>query len=183
METVVETERLVLRRLGPADIDELLVLHNDPDVMRFLDGGTPKSRADIEREYHDRLLPYDYLAGIEKATGSFVGWYSLHVARGAGRDDAPGDYWLGYRLHKRYWGRGYATEGVRALIHDGFTTRGVLRVRATTMAVNTRSRQVMERCGLTYVRTFHEEWDDPLPGTEHGEVEYALTKSEWEHTR
>jgi RimJ/RimL family protein N-acetyltransferase len=150
VETVVQTDRLVLRPFVPADIDELVVLH-------------------------------DYLAGVEKRSGRFVGWYGLHVARGSGRDDAPGDYWLGYRLHKWCWGNGYATEGVRALIANGFTKLGVLRVRATTMAVNTRSRQVMERCGLRYVRTFHEQWDDPLPGTEHGEVEYALTKPDWDH--
>lgn len=180
MEPVVETERLVLRRFVPTDIDELFVLHNDPDVMRFLDGGAPKKRAEIEREYHERFVAYDYLAGVEKASGEFVGWYGLHVARGNGHDDEAGDYWLGYRLHKACWGKGYATEGVRALIANGFTELGVRRVRATTMAVNTRSRQVMERCGLAYVRTFHEEWDDPLPGTEYGEVEYALTKPDGE---
>jgi len=54
------------------------------------------------------------------------------------------------------------------------------RVWAQTMAVNSRSRRVMEKAGLAYVRTSHEEFDDPLPGTEHGEVEYALTKAEWE---
>ena len=69
------------------------------------------------------------------------------------------------------------------MIDDGFLRRGVERVRATTMAVNTPSRGVMERAGLSYVRTFHEEWDDPLPGTELGEVEYALTRRTWERRR
>ena len=67
------------------------------------------------------------------------------------------------------------------MIHKGFTELGVQRIRAETMAVNSRSRWVMEKAGLVHVRTFHEEWDDPLPGTEHGEVEYALTKADWEH--
>ena len=48
------------------------------------------------------------------------------------------------------------------------------------MVVNTRSRQVMERCGLRYVRTFHLEWDDPIEGTEQGEVEYELRRTDWE---
>ena len=48
------------------------------------------------------------------------------------------------------------------------------------MTVNTASRRVMERCGLRYVRTFHLEWDDPIEGTEHGDVEYELTKADWE---
>jgi hypothetical protein len=42
------------------------------------------------------------------------------------------------------------------------------------MAVNAGSRRVLERAGLRYVRTFHLDWADPLPGAEHGEVEYAL---------
>jgi hypothetical protein len=47
------------------------------------------------------------------------------------------------------------------------------------MAVNHASRRVMEKAGLEYVRTFHLEWEDPLPGTEYGEVEYALTRDDW----
>jgi len=66
------------------------------------------------------------------------------------------------------------------LIRRGFTELGARRVWAWTMAVNTRSRRVMEKVGLAHVRTFYEEWDDFLPGTEHGEVEYALTKADWE---
>ena len=47
------------------------------------------------------------------------------------------------------------------------------------MAVNTPSRRVLERVGLRHVRTYHEHFDDPIPGTEQGEVEYAVTRSEW----
>ncbi|GGM30496.1 GNAT family N-acetyltransferase [Micromonospora yangpuensis] len=79
---------------------------------------------------------------------------------------------LGYRLRRVAWGRGLATEGSRALLRYAFDTVGVRRVWAQTMAVNTRSRAVLERAGLRYVRTFHLHFDDPIPGTEHGEVEY-----------
>ena len=54
------------------------------------------------------------------------------------------------------------------------------RVVAQTMAVNTASRRVMEKAGLTLERTFHRSWADPIEGAEHGEVEYALTKADWE---
>lgn len=50
---------------------------------------------------------------------------------------------------------------------------------AQTMAVNTRSRRVMEKAGLRHVRTFHPHWADPFPGTEHGEVEYELLREDW----
>lgn len=54
---------------------------------------------------------------------------------------------------------------------------------AQTMAVNAASRRVMEKCGLRYVRTFHLAWDDPIDGTEEGEVEYELLRTEWEARR
>ena len=50
---------------------------------------------------------------------------------------------LGYRLRKSAWGKGYATEGSRALIRKGFTEYGVQRVVAAAMAVNQASRRVM----------------------------------------
>jgi RimJ/RimL family protein N-acetyltransferase len=47
------------------------------------------------------------------------------------------------------------------------------------MAVNTASRRVMEKAGLRYARTFHLEFDDPIDGTELGEVEYELRREDW----
>ncbi|MEO7125325.1 MAG: GNAT family protein, partial [Nakamurella sp.] len=52
-----------------------------------------------------------------------------------------------------------------------------------TMAVNTASRRVMEKAGLRFVRTFDADWPVRIPGDEHGDVEYALTRQEWEKTR
>lgn len=50
---------------------------------------------------------------------------------------------------------------------------------AETMAVNTASRATMNSVGLHYQRTLHREWDDSLPGSELGEVEYAITRTQW----
>ena len=86
---------------------------------------------------------------------------------------------LGYRLRRSAWGHGYATEGARALVRRAFAGLGVQEVVATTMAVNTGSRRVLEKAGLRLARTVHLDWPDPLPGTEHGEVEYRLRRAEW----
>jgi RimJ/RimL family protein N-acetyltransferase len=48
------------------------------------------------------------------------------------------------------------------------------------MAVNVGSWRVMEKAGLRHVRTFHQPWPDKIDGEEHGDVEYALTRDEWE---
>ena len=65
------------------------------------------------------------------------------------------------------------------MIEKGFAELGVERVVAFTMVVNVASRRVMEKAGLKYVRTFHQAWPDHIEGEEHGDVEYALTRSEW----
>jgi RimJ/RimL family protein N-acetyltransferase len=184
----LETDRLVLRRLTPADVDAIVELDSDPAVMRYINGGRPTPRAEVEDEilpfwlaFYEHDHGYGFWAAIEKSTGWFLGWFHLRP-HGTGSDqDVPARerVELGYRLRRAAWGRGYATEGSRALIRKGFTDLDVERVYAETMVVNTASRRVMEKAGLRYVRTFHADWPDKIPGDEHGDVEYALTRAEW----
>ena len=183
MEVFLETERLVLRRFTKADAENLFELDGDPEVMRFLTGGEPTPRDVIENEtlpsflrYHECFEGFGFWAATEKSTGEFLGWFEFRPVEGGGTEEVE----LGYRLRRSAWGKGYATEGSRALIHKGFTELGVRRVVAQTMAVNVASRRVMEKAGLTYVRTFHREWPERIEGAERGEVEYALTKAAWE---
>ncbi|MDD9369291.1 MAG: GNAT family N-acetyltransferase, partial [Acidimicrobiales bacterium] len=80
---------------------------------------------------------------------------------------------------RRCWGKGLASEASRALLGHAFDTVGQRRVIAQTMAANTGSRRVMEAIGMRYVRTFFTAWEDPLPGSELGEVEYEMTRTMW----
>ena len=185
MEVFLETERLILRRFTADDVDLLVELDSDPAVMRYINGGRATPREKIEREElphffecYERYDGYGFWAAMEKSSGAFVGWFHLRPRRD-GRADEPE---LGYRLRRSAWGKGYATEGSRALIEKAFTDLGAQRVWAETMAVNTASRRVMEKAGLRFVRTFHQEWPDKIEGDEEGDVEYALTRSEWEAT-
>ena len=179
----METERLVLRQFTVDDVDNLVALDADPEVMHFITGGKATPRDVIEHDhlpwflgYYERGDRYGFWAAIEKSTGAFLGWFHFRPAEGYPSDEPE----LGYRLRRSAWGKGYATEGSRALIRKGFTELGVRRVMAETMAVNTASRRVMAKAGLTLVRTYHREWPDRIPGDEHGIVEYALTRADWE---
>jgi RimJ/RimL family protein N-acetyltransferase len=182
----LETDRLVLRRFTADDADLLVELDNDPEVMRYINGGTPVSREEIVTDYlpaflsyYDRFEGYGFWAAIEKATERFVGWFHLRP----GPEDPPTEPELGYRLHRAAWGGGLATEGSRALIDKAFADLGATRVHASTMAVNVGSRRVMEKAGLRYVRMFHGEWPVRIPGNEEGDVEYAIERSDWEDGR
>jgi RimJ/RimL family protein N-acetyltransferase len=182
MRVFLETERLLLRRFTESDVANLHDLDGDPEVMRFVNGGKPVSRDVIREETlprflraYERFEGFGVWAAIERSTGKFVGWFAFYPRK----DAVPEEVELGYRLRRSAWGKGYATEGSRALIRKGFTELGVQRVVAETMAVNAASRRVMEKAGLKYVRTFHQEWPERIEGDEHGDVEYALTKTDW----
>lgn len=178
----LETQRLTLRRFTPDDVDLLADLDSDPDVMFWITGGRTTTREEIERDvlpafvsYYERYDGYGFWAAIERATGEFLGWFHFRPAPGHPVDEPE----LGYRLRRSAWGKGIATEGSIALIDKGFRDHGVRRVLAETMAVHDASRRVMEKAGMRLVRTFHQDWPDKIPGDEHGDVEYAITREEW----
>lgn len=192
MQLFLGTERLILRRFTVADAAHLCALDADPAVMRYLTGGVPTPCDVIRQEILPRFLrsyvagtPYGYWAATMRATGGFVGWFSLCPTDAAAADEAA----LGYRLRGAFWGQGYATEGARALIAAGFAAPGLRRIVATTYQDNLGSRRVMEKAGLTFVRAFRLTAEElATPGTYHitapvpwdgDDVEYALTREEW----
>jgi RimJ/RimL family protein N-acetyltransferase len=182
MEAFVETDRLVLRRFTRDDLDLIVDLDSDPQVKRYIDNGAEVDRDELAEMldwwlgWYDRYAGYGFWAAIDKLTGRFLGWFHLRPGEGAG----PQEPELGYRLRRDAWGQGYATEGSIALIDKAFAELGAERVYASTMVVNVASRRVMEKAGLRYVRTFHADWPVRIPGDEHGDVEYAIDRSEWE---
>ena len=115
------------------------------------------------------------------AGGDFVGWWILQPPHGPDQPKVAGEADLGYRLLRRHWRRGYASEGARELIRYGFDDLGLDRIFAQTMAANAASRATLSAVGLTYVRGFvsGDPYDDLVPGAEQGEVEYEITRSTW----
>ena len=177
----LETERMLLRRFTIDDVDALLALDSDPLVRRFVEDGEPVNREEavstIEHflGYYERSDIFGFWAAVEKHSGRFLGWFHFRP-RG---DAAPDEPELGYRLVSSAWGQGYATEGSRALIDKGFESPAVSRVVAETMAVHTASRRVMEKAGMRLVRSFRAEWPVRIAGDEDGDVEYAISRTEW----
>jgi RimJ/RimL family protein N-acetyltransferase len=116
---------------------------------------------------------------IGSSGGEPIGLWMLQPPHGPSQPRVPGEADLGYRLPQRHWRRGYASEGARELVRHGFEDLGLTRIFAQTMAVNQPSRATMVAVGLTFVRTFAEEYDVPIPGQDQGEVEYDITQQRW----
>src|SRR5687768_14344074 len=151
MHVFLETERLILRRFTADDVANLVDLDGDPAVMRYLTGGPPTPREEIEGDilpaflgYYSRFAGYGFWAAIEKASGEFLGWFHLRPKEA----DPPDEPELGYRLRASAWGKGCGTEGSRALIDKAFTELGARRVVAITYQENVASSRVMEKVGM-----------------------------------
>ena len=174
----LETDRLILRRLTDDDLDLLLDLDSDPDVTFFITGGVSEFTESMLRHWlteYERWPGFGTWGVIEKNTNDFIGWFHLRPEEGA--EDEPE---LGYRFKRAAWGKGYATEGSRALIDLAFSELGATRVFAYALAIHAASRRVMVKSGLRFIRLFHGDWPYKIPGDEHGDVEYAITRDEWE---
>ncbi|KAK3180998.1 hypothetical protein K4F52_007670 [Lecanicillium sp. MT-2017a] len=179
----LQTERLELVPLAAEHESNIVALNADASVMKYIEGrGHTKEEAlaeHAERLHGGTLVPgLGYWAGFKD--GNFIGWWALSPVVGDSGIPESSKASLGYRLLPAYWRQGLAKEGSRELLRHGFKDLGMEAVYAETMAVNVPSRATMESCGMRHVRTFYLEFDDPLPGTEHGEVEYRITRSEWE---
>ena len=150
MDVYLETERLLLRRVTPDDVDLLVELDSDPEVMRYITGGRSTPRDDYEREYlpswleyYDRYEGYGFFIALEKATGEFLGWFQLRPRRGGPSDDVE----LGYRLRRSAWGKGYAREGAAAALAYARETLGRTDVISLIRPANTPSIRVAEALG------------------------------------
>ena len=145
---LLETERLVLRRVTMADLDEMARLNSDREVMRYIGNGAVWTRAQSETRIRRILKVYEIFPGLglwigeEKANRRFVGAFVLIYIPNTVEVE------VGYRLSKSAWGRGFATEGARALVRYGITELGLDRVVGLTHPANDASKRVLMKAGL-----------------------------------
>ena len=168
MKIFIETERLILRQFTEADVELLFELDSDLEVTRFTKLGDrqnkPTPYPTIKNEFLPKIIKYyqlyqsyGYWAAIEKSSQKFMGWFhfrpGLDSYMGARLYEAN-DLEIGYRLKRVFWGKGYATEGGKALIRKGFLELGVQRIVASALSENQASIRVMEKIGLKFERKF-----------------------------
>lgn len=179
MEIFLESERLILRRFTEDDADNLFELDSDPEVVRYANpGGKTRTYEEITDEVLPRFLfeyekygHFGHWAAVEKSSGGFIGWFEFRPFA----EDLE-EIELGYRLKKSAWGRGYATEGSRALVRKGFAELGVRRIVAIALVVNTASVRVMQKAGLK----FEKRGMYPMyPDRDMEEVWYGLEKDDF----
>lgn len=148
------TDRFLLRSWLESDLADLVDLDADPEVMQHINGGIPTSleavRASLqviqnyEKRYNGELGNW---IAVNRATSEFIGWFHLRPDKQNLNDRTRLE--LGYRLKRKFWGKGVATEISRALIDKAWKV-GAKEVFARTHHSNLRSARVMEKIGMHF---------------------------------
>jgi RimJ/RimL family protein N-acetyltransferase len=145
---VLETERLILRRMALSDVDNLLGIFSDPVAMRYYPGTRDRQETIGWIEWTLGNYERDGIGlwvAILKETGEFAGQCGLVVQEVDGRREVE----IGYLFLRRCWGRGLATEAARACRNHGFDRLGYDRLISLIRPDNLPSRRVAERVGMT----------------------------------
>lgn len=177
MKIFTETERLILREVLPTDTDGFFELDSDPEVHKYL-GNKPiqnKSQAEeiitfIRNQYIDNGI--GRWAMVEKSTNSFIGWTGLKLV--TEKINNQSNYHdLGYRLIRKFWGKGYATESAIASLNYGFTNLNLHEIVGIAHINNTASNAILKKTGFRFVKQF--EYDHATHNW------YCINKNEWKN--
>ena len=151
----LETERLILRPWSLDDADAYYEgILADPDVMRYLPGGTPRPREAAERSInwfnkHGDDHGFTLWAVEEKSSGALVGNAGLvYIPNSPGREVE-----VAYTLAKAFWGKGIATEAARASLKYGFETCNLPEIYGLAFPDNVPSQNVLRKIGMVYEGT------------------------------
>src|SRR5918999_744922 len=144
----IETERLLLRPFEPADAGEIDPIYREcwPYFPAPLSSSLAQTQGIVERSVAMQAEHgFSFWLVRERATGAAVGDCGLIPLELRGPEIE-----LGYRLGRRWWGRGFATEAAGAALRAGLDVLGLDRILAVTHPQNAGSRPVMRKLGMTY---------------------------------
>jgi RimJ/RimL family protein N-acetyltransferase len=161
MKIFVETERLILRELLPSDLEGMFELDSDPEVHKYLGNKIVTDKNQIaeiinvvRKQYIDNGI--GRWAVIEKSTNNFIGWTGLKFVTEL-TNGRKNYYDLGYRLRRKYWGQGIATETTIASLDYAFNKLKVNEVYAAASCENIASNKILQKVGLSLIETFYYE--------------------------
>ncbi len=177
-DTILTTERLIIRQWRHSDLDAMAAINADPKVMEHFESTIDRDQTHIfiERSIA-RFEKFGYcFSPVEvKDTHEFIGFVGLNYVDDLKIPCAPAVE-IGWRLATRFWGKGYATEAASAIINHAFSTLGLDSLVSFTAATNLRSRKVMERIGFVYDQ--NGDFDHPKIAIEHPLRRHVLYRLE-----
>jgi ribosomal-protein-alanine N-acetyltransferase len=155
---ILETERLILRRLLPEDLDDLFALYRDPEIRRYFPEGTltyEETQEELEwfLNGHPEHPELGLWATIHKETNQFIGRCGLLPWTIDGQYDVE----VAYLLSKAYWRQGLGTEVARAILNYGFEQLHLSRLICLIDPDNEASIKVAQNMGMTLEKMSQDE--------------------------
>jgi len=150
-ESLIQTERLLLRQWKEEDREPFYRMNSDPRVMEFMPECLTRAESDslVERiDEHFKKHGFGLFAAELREGRAFIGFVGLAVP--SFRAHFTPCVEIGWRLAADYWGRGLATEGARAVVKYAFEALVLDALVSLTVPANARSRRVMEKIGMTH---------------------------------
>lgn len=150
---ILETHRLYLREMTPNDAENVYKLNLDWDNIKYT-GDKPFSSIDEAKEFlenydHYKAYGFGRWAVIGKESNVFIGWCGLKYT------PEIDEYDIGFRLFKKHWNKGIASEAAKACIDYGFNKIGLTRIVGRAMLENVGSIRVLEKIGLVYLEDYN----------------------------
>jgi len=176
--TRLTTERLVIRRFQPGDLDNFVAYRADPHIARFqswenftqADG--VRFIEEMTRQNPDTPGEWFQFAIEEKSTGTMIGDCALHAYA-----DRTGEGEIGFTLASAHQGRNYAREAIAGLLDYVFGRLRKSQIDALTDARNVRSIAVLERLGFARDGAVREAME--FKGEICREYLYVMTRETW----
>jgi [ribosomal protein S5]-alanine N-acetyltransferase len=149
---MLETERLIVRRFTPNDLEKLIELRSDDEVVKYLGGRRLQNPEAIAKRldfYIDcyRRFGYGMCAMIWKETGEMFGWSGLQPLEDSGETE------VGYGMIKEFWGKGIGYECALAWLRYGFEQTNLQSIVAVASPENVGSWRIMEKLGMRREKT------------------------------
>lgn len=156
---ILETNRLLLRRPVPDDLDALYALYRDPEMRRYFpqEGISPDCTLTYEETKeelewflngHPKRPELGLWATILKENGAYIGRCGLLPWTVDGQDEVE----VAYMIDKAYWGRGLGTEAAQGIRDYAFETLGLNRLVSFIDPQNAASAKVAVHTGMTFER-------------------------------
>lgn len=165
---LITTPRLGLRQWQDSDLPLYQVMNQDPDVMRFFPFLMTAEQTEVSfqrtrQHYVDHGITF-FAADILE-TGAFIGFIGLVHTRFEAHFTPCVE--IGWRLMKKYWRKGLATEGAAACLKYAFDVLELEEIYSFTPVSNVPSERVMQKIGMKRVGTFHHPLIKDHPLEEH----------------
>lgn len=147
MKTILKTQRLYLRKFLPCDAEGLYNLNLDTDVIKYTGDSKFSSLEDAQTfiaSYHEyEKNGYGRWSVVRKDSGEFIGWCGLKLNEENMID-------LGFRIFKKDWNKGFATEAAAACIEYGFEVLKLNTIIGRSLKKNIASIKVLEKIGMKH---------------------------------